>query len=438
MPSSHWTRRRTGGALGRRWPPRRPSPPVAAAVELPRGRRPRRDRRRPTHRPRSHRRRRRRRRRSRRPRPSTAYAVPRCRRRSRVRCASSSPATRRRWPPATACWRGRTSHPDVAEVTVAGPPACGFVRGRSQRRRRGPPGSSGVRRPGRGTTAGDAAAVCSPTSSSAWSRCATSTTGPGTTREGRLRHDDPRFAERLIADYDAATTAFEAAGVARVLWVPPPLPALAGCSTPLAIDALRRGAGRGGRRGTPAGPPSSTCAAGWRASRTPPDRPDGLHWSPDGAARLASDFLGPVVVAAADRRSSARRPAWSSGASTRRTSGTRSSSSRPPRGASASSCTSTAAPSRRRARQPRGRAWLAELHPDVTVVEVVHDLPHRLRRRGAVAALDRAVPRPLAAARPGPTSCAPATPTSPSWRGASAPSQSSSTPSGRTCRSARR
>ena len=37
--------------------------------------------------------------------------------------------------------------------------------------------------------------------------------------EGRLPITDPRFAERLIADYDAATTVFEAAGVARPVGV---------------------------------------------------------------------------------------------------------------------------------------------------------------------------------------------------------------------------
>ena len=39
---------------------------------------------------------------------------------------------------------------------------------------------------------------------------------------------------------------------------------------------------------------------GWLA-RQPvvPERPDGLHWSPEAAARVAADYLGPVVVAAA-------------------------------------------------------------------------------------------------------------------------------------------
>jgi hypothetical protein len=30
-----------------------------------------------------------------------------------------------------------------------------------------------------------------------------------------------------------------------------------------------------------------------------PERPDGLHWSEEGAARVAAEYLGPVIVAAA-------------------------------------------------------------------------------------------------------------------------------------------
>ena len=38
---------------------------------------------------------------------------------------------------------------------------------------------------------------------------------------------------------------------------------------------------------------------GWLARQPEiPERPDGLHWSADGATRLANDYLGPVVVAA--------------------------------------------------------------------------------------------------------------------------------------------
>jgi hypothetical protein len=84
-----------------------------------------------------------------------------------------------------------------------------------------------------------------------------------------------RFAERLNADYDAATAGFEASGVARVLWVLPPLPAM-----PF-LDAAQYD------------------AYGAALAEVVPERPDGLHWSPDAAARVAADYLGPVVVAAA-------------------------------------------------------------------------------------------------------------------------------------------
>ena len=57
-------------------------------------------------------------------------------------------------------------------------------------------------------------------------------------------------------------------------------------------------------------------------------------------------------------------------------------------------------------------AWLAELHPDVIVVEVRHDLDTELRRRGAVGRVDGAVPLALAARRRPATSCSAATRTS--------------------------
>ena len=39
---------------------------------------------------------------------------------------------------------------------------------------------------------------------------------------------------------------------------------------------------------------------GWMAQQpVVPERPDGLHWSQEAAVRVAADYLGPVVVAAA-------------------------------------------------------------------------------------------------------------------------------------------
>ena len=140
-------------------------------------------------------------------------------------------------------------------------------------------------------------ATCSPTSSSAWSRSRDIEDRVWDDAEGPLAVTDPRFAERLIADYDAATAGFEASGVARVLWVLPPLPAL-----PL-LDAARYDAYGAALAEVVARHPGRAAVVdlrGWLARQPAiPDRPDGLHWSPDGATRLATDYLGPVVVAAA-------------------------------------------------------------------------------------------------------------------------------------------
>ena len=187
-------------------------------------------------------------------------------------------------------------HPDVAQVAVAGSPACGFVRG----------GHSDVdevthvrdecvdlienRLP-------EALRNLQPDvvvgmvavrdiEDRAWDDA-----------EGRLPITDPRFAERLIADYDAATTAFEAAGVARVLWVLAPLPAM-----PL-LDAARYdayGAALGEVVARHPGRAAVVDLRGWMAQQpVVPERPDGLHWSEEAAVRVAADYLGPVVVAAA-------------------------------------------------------------------------------------------------------------------------------------------
>ena len=116
--------------------------------------------------------------------------------------------------------------------------------------------------------------------------------------EGPLPITDPRFAERLIADYDAATAgvrgrrrrprAVGAAAAAR----------LCRCSTQLATDAY--GAALAEVVARHPGRAAVVDLRGWLARQPEiPERPDGLHWSPEAAARLAGDYLGPVVVAAA-------------------------------------------------------------------------------------------------------------------------------------------
>ena len=194
---------------------------------------------------------------------------------------------------------------------------------------------------------------------------------------GTLAPTDPRFFERLVADYDAVTAGYAGAGVARVLWVLAPIPTVfysgeeAALLDPARYDAYAA-AIEEVVAAIPAGRMSSISAAGWRGSRRHPERPDGLHWSPEAAARLANDFLGPVVVTAGD-------------VVTVPTGLVLGRFDPPHRGHSfliddaagrcerlavyVNSGPRDAVPGHLRAR------WLAELHPSATVVEVVHDLP---------------------------------------------------------------
>ena len=196
---------------------------------------------------------------------------------------------------AGACSRGR-DHPDVAQVAVARRPGCGFVRGGH---------TTSTRSPSYGRSA------------STWSRndCRrrSSTLQPDVVvamvtigdTEDRVWDDgerllpgtDPRFAERLIADYDAATTAFAAAGVDRVRGCCRRLPAhavarrgaLRRCGAALA-EVVARHPGRAA---------VVDLAAGWRGSRRCPSGPTACTGRRRPPPRLAADYLGPVVVAAA-------------------------------------------------------------------------------------------------------------------------------------------
>jgi hypothetical protein len=195
------------------------------------------------------------------------------------------------------------AHPDTAQVAVHGFPGCGFVRSgviptdEDDTFRRGCAELLDEDVPGVITILQPDVVVGMVTLRDIEDRVWDES-------EGALGPTDPRFAERLIAEYDATAAAYEAAGVARVLWVLAPIPAvpyegeLARLLDPARYDAYAAAVAAVVARHP--GRAAVVDLRGWLA-RQPvmPERPDGLHWSPDAAAQLANDYLGPVVVAAA-------------------------------------------------------------------------------------------------------------------------------------------
>jgi hypothetical protein len=122
--------------------------------------------------------------------------------------------------------------------------------------------------------------------------------------EGPLGPTDPRFHDRLVAAYDAASHGFLANGASDVVWTVPPVPAVYYDEAhQYMVDPARHEAYAAALREVAARYPGQvevTDVAAWVAAQpSPPDRPDGLHWSRGGAFQLADQFLGPVLVAAA-------------------------------------------------------------------------------------------------------------------------------------------
>jgi peptidoglycan/LPS O-acetylase OafA/YrhL len=121
--------------------------------------------------------------------------------------------------------------------------------------------------------------------------------------EGPLGPADPRFYDRLVAAYDAASVAFLGAGATDVVWVAPPVPDVAyGSDDRHLVDPARYTRYADALREVAARHPGQVTVAdlaGWLAAQPPLDRPDGLHWSPDAATQIANGFLGPVLVGAA-------------------------------------------------------------------------------------------------------------------------------------------
>jgi peptidoglycan/LPS O-acetylase OafA/YrhL/lysophospholipase L1-like esterase len=121
--------------------------------------------------------------------------------------------------------------------------------------------------------------------------------------EGRLSPADQRFFDRLVAAYDDRSTAFLTGGAKRVLWIAPPVPSIpqnasdddlsAEARNARYVEALRAVAARHPDQVEVVDLPA------WLAAQPEqPPRPDGLHWSPAGSRQIATQLLGPVVVAA--------------------------------------------------------------------------------------------------------------------------------------------
>lgn len=121
--------------------------------------------------------------------------------------------------------------------------------------------------------------------------------------EGALFPHDPRYAARLLDAYRAQGDALVAAGVRHVVWIVPPHPSSRWLGTvnhllPDEDWAVYVGAVLDEEQRHP-GVVVATRLDQWVATHEPPDgsmRADGLHLTPSGAATVAADFLGPLVV----------------------------------------------------------------------------------------------------------------------------------------------
>jgi peptidoglycan/LPS O-acetylase OafA/YrhL len=121
---------------------------------------------------------------------------------------------------------------------------------------------------------------------------------------GALAPMSNEFRARMAADYVAFVDRLVAAGVPRVAWVVPPEPLvawsgeLAELADPARWATLRQAIEHAHARR----PDIVTVVdlAGWEAGHPADDRrPDGLHYSVDAAAAVATEFLAPRLLAAA-------------------------------------------------------------------------------------------------------------------------------------------
>ena len=124
--------------------------------------------------------------------------------------------------------------------------------------------------------------------------------------EGTLTPFDPRFQERLTAAYRARSAEFVDAGVARVVWVVPPIPDMYwDPHTSDYEDPERFTIQRAAIEAAAAAHPAIRIVdlSGWAADAgillDHAVRPDGLHWAPEAAARIAEQWLGQQLIDAA-------------------------------------------------------------------------------------------------------------------------------------------
>jgi peptidoglycan/LPS O-acetylase OafA/YrhL len=121
--------------------------------------------------------------------------------------------------------------------------------------------------------------------------------------EGMLTPADPRFVERLVAAYDAQTSAFLVGGAVKVVWVLPPAPLVPGQFTEDMSPDDRFARNAEALRTVVARHPGQAEVVdlpAWLAAQpSMPARPDGLHWSRAASRQIADGLLAPLVVAAA-------------------------------------------------------------------------------------------------------------------------------------------
>jgi peptidoglycan/LPS O-acetylase OafA/YrhL len=117
---------------------------------------------------------------------------------------------------------------------------------------------------------------------------------------------DDEYASRLAGDFDDVSQRIVAAGAGHVVWVLEPIPNVYWWSSGQAQEdparhaaayAAMRAAAAADERVSVVDLPAWLDAVSLSADRDA--RPDGVHWSPPAAARIARDFLGEQLVRAA-------------------------------------------------------------------------------------------------------------------------------------------
>ena len=122
--------------------------------------------------------------------------------------------------------------------------------------------------------------------------------------DGVLTPTDARYRRHLLDGYRLDVQTWLAAGAGHVLWVVPPvpdLPAIGDLAPMLDRRASRPTTGCCGpcRSAFPDGVGVVDMAAWMLGQDDAPDRPDGLHFSLDGAVDVADRLLMPAAEAAA-------------------------------------------------------------------------------------------------------------------------------------------